>query len=52
MSQEGFAGSKFCYAAVCAAGTAPRAGTPAATAGTVAVAHGSKEKEEKAEAEP
>lgn len=52
MSQEGFAGSKFWYAAVCAAGTVPRAGTPAATTRTVAAAHGSKEKEGKAEVEP
>lgn len=54
MSQEGLASSKFWYATVCAASTAPGAGAPAATTGTVAekTAHGSKEEEGKAEAEP
>lgn len=51
MSQSGL---KFQSPSVCAAGTAPGAGAPAATAGTVAeeTAHGSKEEEGKAEAEP
>ena len=47
-------GSKFRHATACAAGTAPGAGAPAATAGTVAeeTVHGLKEEEGKAEAEP
>lgn len=54
MSQEGLSGSKFRYAAACTAGTAPGAGGPATTAGTVAeeTAHGLEEEEGEAEAEP